>query len=72
MLMRQLTYKRDDYWTDRTKLARKEDKLVLFEPDHCGWVRIFVEWDKFEATIEASFLEQIGNFCFICKEQCKA
>lgn len=52
------------------RLARKKEQMWHFaEPDHCGWAQTFVERDEFEETIEATSVDEVGDFCSMCRER---
>jgi hypothetical protein len=54
------------------KLSRKADKTWHFtEPNHCGWAQTFTEEDSFEETTEVSSLDEVGDFCSMCRERRK-
>jgi hypothetical protein len=52
------------------RVSRKEDKMWHFtEPDHCGWAQTFTEEDSFEETIEVSSVNEVDDFCGMCRER---
>ena len=52
------------------KLARKQGQTWHFaEPDHCGWAQTFLERDSFDETTEVVSVDEVGEFCSMCRER---
>jgi hypothetical protein len=52
------------------KLARKGNKMWHFaEPDHCGWAQTFAGREEFKEITEVSSLDDVGEFCSMCRER---
>lgn len=55
------------------ELARKQEQMWHFaHPDHCGWAQNFTKKDEFDETIEVSSIEEVGEFCSMCRERREA
>lgn len=52
------------------RISRKARQTWHFaEPEHCGWAQTFAERDEFDETIEVASLDDVSNFCSMCRER---
>lgn len=52
------------------QLSRKQNQTWHFtKPDHCGWAQTFTERDAFDETIQVSSIEEVSDFCTMCRER---
>lgn len=52
------------------RVARKTEQTWHFsEPEHCGWAQTFAERGEFDESIEVSSLDEVGEFCSMCRER---
>ena len=52
------------------KLSRKEEMMWHYaEPTHCGWAQYYANHDEFDEHIEVSSIDEVGEFCTMCREE---